>query len=464
MSKNLHNLENKQKIEKTFYSRNDVIKHNNSDDLWLIIDNKVYDVTKYFSIHPGGKQVLLDVAGKDATERFEYVGHSHKAKQRLNEFYIGEVEESEKINVEINFHKGFISEYFPFVGLVLFIAIISFLIHKAEIQNKENVSIEIIPFVLGIFPSLFLIASAYNLWFGHHFRVHRIGGLSFLILYAFSWYYFIMDYDWFKESFLVWLLLANGNMQAISAIIQIGPTLQEKDSGEYFSNKGKTVSKDFIVENWYYQILTAFSSLYYYPKYFNLLRSSYIGLIIEIVFVFLPFLIIRPFFPKTRLRDAISKSKDLTTNDHTLFMAISNWAIKIFVILGKHYIGFYFNALRYLNLFDSDQEKMLQFMMLANAGTVSISTFLHTLKFKNQLTAKISMTIYLMILYTPVIAIYQLSPIFVVQWKLWLIFTIGMIINFTDKIYQAIWTIGLTIFLVAYNNGVLKDLKYLIIS
>lgn len=458
------NEENIEKNKKKYFFRNEITKHNNSDDLWIVIDNKVYDVTKYFSIHPGGKQVLLDVAGKDATERFEFVGHSHRARQKLNEFYIGDIVESEKINAEMNFHKGVVSEYFPFFGLVLFIAIISYLIHKAEIHDKGENNIEIIPFVLGIFPSLFLIASAYNLWFGSHFRVHRIGGLSFLILYAFSWYYFIMDYDWFKESFLVWLLLANGNLQAISAIIQIGPTLQEKDSGEYFSNKGKTVSKEFIIENWYYQILTAFSSLYYYPKYFNILRSNYLGQIIEIVFVFLPFLLIRPFFPKTKLRDAISKSQDLTTNDHSLFMVISNWAIKIFVILGKHYIGFYFNALRYFNMFNEDQQKFLQFMMLANAGTVSISTFLHTLKFKNQLTAKISMTIYLMILYTPVIAIYQLLPIFMIQWKLWIIFTIGMIINFTPKSVQTIWTISLTILIVSINNGLFLDLKYLIVS
>ena len=49
----------------------------------------VYDVTKYMDDHPGGKDILLEVAGTDATEAFEEVGHSDEAREQLEPFHIG---------------------------------------------------------------------------------------------------------------------------------------------------------------------------------------------------------------------------------------------------------------------------------------------------------------------------------------------------------------------------------------
>lgn len=50
---------------------------------------KVYDVTKYLDDHPGGAEVMLEVAGQDATNMFEDIGHSSDARTEMKKYQIG---------------------------------------------------------------------------------------------------------------------------------------------------------------------------------------------------------------------------------------------------------------------------------------------------------------------------------------------------------------------------------------
>lgn len=59
--------------------------------LYLIIREKVYDCTKFLDEHPGGEEVITDVAGQDATEPFDDVGHSEEAIDTLKTLEIGAV-------------------------------------------------------------------------------------------------------------------------------------------------------------------------------------------------------------------------------------------------------------------------------------------------------------------------------------------------------------------------------------
>ncbi|KXS96535.1 hypothetical protein AC578_5839 [Pseudocercospora eumusae] len=52
------------------FSTADVAKHNKGDDLYIIVDEDVYDLTKFQDEHPGGKKILQRVAGKDASKQF----------------------------------------------------------------------------------------------------------------------------------------------------------------------------------------------------------------------------------------------------------------------------------------------------------------------------------------------------------------------------------------------------------
>ena len=70
------------------FTLEEVSKHNKKDDAWLIINNKVYDITKWIPIHPGG-MIIMKGVGKDATELFNNIGHDNYAKNKLKTFQIG---------------------------------------------------------------------------------------------------------------------------------------------------------------------------------------------------------------------------------------------------------------------------------------------------------------------------------------------------------------------------------------
>ena len=59
------------------YSINEIKRHNSEKSLWIVINNLVYDVTK-FTKHPGTYDNLLLHAGKDASKPFNDI-HSKEA-------------------------------------------------------------------------------------------------------------------------------------------------------------------------------------------------------------------------------------------------------------------------------------------------------------------------------------------------------------------------------------------------
>lgn len=67
----------------TEYTIEEVGKHNKESDIWVVYNGQVYDVTKFLDEHPGGSEVLLDLAGKDVTEEFNDIGHSDEAHEIL---------------------------------------------------------------------------------------------------------------------------------------------------------------------------------------------------------------------------------------------------------------------------------------------------------------------------------------------------------------------------------------------
>ncbi|XP_065150824.1 cytochrome b5 [Paramisgurnus dabryanus] len=83
-----------------YYRLSEVEERNSFKSTWIIIHNKVYDVTKFLEEHPGGEEVLREQAGGDATESFEDVGHSTDAREMAKSFVIGELhpDDRDKLN------------------------------------------------------------------------------------------------------------------------------------------------------------------------------------------------------------------------------------------------------------------------------------------------------------------------------------------------------------------------------
>merc|ERR1711963_1106371 len=66
----------------------EVRKNKSAESAWFVIDNEVYDVTRYRN-HPGQFKILLMHAGTDATKAFVDRGHSESAKKAMKKFKIG---------------------------------------------------------------------------------------------------------------------------------------------------------------------------------------------------------------------------------------------------------------------------------------------------------------------------------------------------------------------------------------
>ncbi|XP_072757814.1 uncharacterized protein [Anoplolepis gracilipes] len=75
----------------------EVAWHDALDNCWLVIYDYVYNCTEFLKNHPGGEDVLLEYAGRDATLAFIGTGHSAVAKTILDRYKIGELPSKERI-------------------------------------------------------------------------------------------------------------------------------------------------------------------------------------------------------------------------------------------------------------------------------------------------------------------------------------------------------------------------------
>lgn len=81
------------KIAGKKFTLEEIEKHNTEEDVWIIVNDKVYDCTDYLELHPGGLDSIIINAGSDATEDFTAI-HSAKATKMLERYYIGDLDKA----------------------------------------------------------------------------------------------------------------------------------------------------------------------------------------------------------------------------------------------------------------------------------------------------------------------------------------------------------------------------------
>ncbi|KAI2717411.1 hypothetical protein CBS147332_4291 [Penicillium roqueforti] len=143
------------KVELPEYTLKDVAAHNTKGDTWMVIHGQVFDLTKYLHDHPGGPEVLLEVAGTDATADYEDVGHSEDAREIMQPFLVGTLKDAHQYvqpkTVRV------VSQKAP------------------EVANSSSSTIKTIAFTLGgLAPVFYLISQRNNL-------TKSLGAISHLI-------------------------------------------------------------------------------------------------------------------------------------------------------------------------------------------------------------------------------------------------------------------------------------------
>lgn len=72
------------------YTWKDVQEHSTMNNCWVVVNEKVYDVTEFIKEHPGGSEAILKHAATDVTEDYEM--HSKDAQTRWKTLQIGQLQ------------------------------------------------------------------------------------------------------------------------------------------------------------------------------------------------------------------------------------------------------------------------------------------------------------------------------------------------------------------------------------
>ncbi|MFA6177484.1 MAG: cytochrome b5 domain-containing protein [Candidatus Paceibacterota bacterium] len=91
------------KVTTLVLSKAELAKHNSSQNCWLLISGKIYDVTSYINQHPGGASTIIPNCGTDATTAYDTKGrpngspHSSNAEALLANYFIGNLNQTLQI-------------------------------------------------------------------------------------------------------------------------------------------------------------------------------------------------------------------------------------------------------------------------------------------------------------------------------------------------------------------------------
>jgi len=272
-----------------------------------------------------------------------------------------------------------------------------------------------------------------ELFFSRQFIVHRVAGLLYLVQWVAALYLYFADYEYFYNSILVWSLPLNGFVQSVIATMTFTFLPKKQQDPGYYGDKS-TLSYNFVMENIFFSGLLLFQCLYMHDIYRGYIQNL-IPVAIETSFVFLPYFVFRPFFPKTSFRDSLGKERNKTDKNRAFFIIVT-WVTKIFYVWAKHYIGFFLNYARFMDRITPSQVRHIYLMLIFSCAATTISMFLHTLKFKKYIGPKTSYLWYMASYMATFYSWVRIADVFVISWDLALLTLIGVALNFGPQAPQ----------------------------
>jgi hypothetical protein len=242
-----------------------------------------------------------------------------------------------------------------------------------------------------------------------------------------------------------------GILQGTSAYFSFKVLPDAEDPG-YYSDKA-VLSRNFIHENIFFTLMCIFGSVYYNEQARETLRSNIFGRILECIYVFWPFVVIRTWFPITRFKNAGSTRKGRTDKNEKFYQTATSM-VKFFYLWAKYFLGFYVNFMVFLGIVTEEDWKFLHGMFLLNLGTVSLSIFLHTLRFKKVLPPRLTMSLYLVQIYATFAGVPWAYNMFIAHPKLCAVALAGLLCNMTrNRKMHGVWCFC-TMVLLSADTGI----------
>jgi hypothetical protein len=228
-----------------------------------------------------------------------------------------------------------------------------------------------------------------------------------------------------------------GVIQGITAYFSFRVLPDIADPG-YYSDKA-VLSRRFIHENIYFSTVAFVGSCLYNNEIRTKMMANPVGRLIILTFLYWPYVAIRPFFPSTSFSDAGSSMAGRSSKNER-FYKIGTMMVKIFYLWGKFILGFFFNWMCYLNIGSHSEQLVIRGVFLMNIGTLSISVFLHTLRFKKVLPPTLTFSIYLGQIYGTFLALPYCINLFLEYKILLSMALLGIGVNFTrSRVLHGVW-------------------------
>ncbi|XP_047339381.1 delta(8)-fatty-acid desaturase-like [Impatiens glandulifera] len=148
-------------LEKKYITQEQLSLHNKPEDLWISIQGKVYNVTEWSKIHPGGDIPLLNLSGQDATDAF-IAFHPTTVWHRLDNLFTGFHLQDYQVNELSKDYRKLATEFTK----------------SGMFEKKEHVVIKSLCFI-----SILFLSSIAGVLCSNSFWVHMFAGA----LLGFSW-------------------------------------------------------------------------------------------------------------------------------------------------------------------------------------------------------------------------------------------------------------------------------------